>query len=361
MPEQPLSPAAVRATRPTVRVEGADEHRVSALVQAMELTESEGGLTALELRLSNVASLPRGAELAFDDETFLRLGAALVVGGGDANGPVELFRGVVTGLEAEYLGPDGPPELTVLAEDALQGARMARRTAVYTDVSPADLARQVAGRLGLDADVLGLTEPVATWAQLNESDLAFLRRVLARQDADLQVVADVLRVFPRAEAARGTVELRLPGQLRRVRALADLAHQVTEVTVSGWDPAAGARVRVSSTGTEPRPATGFTGPQRLRATLGPRTEHVGDVVAASDAEARALADAAFDRRARRFATVSATAEGNPLLRVGTRVRFRGLSVRFDNTYYVVRAVHRWDVERGYETDFEAECAIVGAA
>ena len=43
------------------------------------------------------------------------------------------------------------------------------------------------------------------------------------------------------------------------------------------------------------------------------------------------------------------------------VALKGISRRFDNTYYVTSAVHRLDVERGYETDFEAESAFLGAA
>ena len=75
---------------------------------------------------------------------------------------------------------------------------------------------------------------------------------------------------------------------------------------------------------------------------------------------RVRADALFDSRARRFVRVEGTAEGNPALRVGTHLDLRGLSPRFDNTYYVTSACHRFDVQRGYETDFEAECACLGA-
>jgi uncharacterized protein len=36
-----------------------------------------------------------------------------------------------------------------------------------------------------------------------------------------------------------------------------------------------------------------------------------------------------------------------------------MSPRFDNTYYLVHAVHRFDPQRGYETEFEAETAFLG--
>ena len=58
-------------------------------------------------------------------------------------------------------------------------------------------------------------------------------------------------------------------------------------------------------------------------------------------------------------TACGTAEGNPSIRVGTHVRLTGLSRRFNNTYYVTRCCHRFDLERGYETDFVAESAFLG--
>ena len=47
------------------------------------------------------------------------------------------------------------------------------------------------------------------------------------------------------------------------------------------------------------------------------------------------------------------------LRVGTSVRIEGASARFDNTFYVTKACHRYDQRRGYLTDFTAECAYLG--
>lgn len=73
-----------------------------------------------------------------------------------------------------------------------------------------------------------------------------------------------------------------------------------------------------------------------------------------------MAAAAFDQRARRFVRLDGVAEGNARLRVGTHVEVSGLSPRFDNTYYVVEARHRYDLQTGYRTEFVGECAWLGA-
>jgi uncharacterized protein len=354
------SQLAVYGARPTVRVNGQEYPAVSELLLGMEMTETEGGMSALELRLSNVASDPRGrAAFAFEDDRVLALGAQLTVYAGDENNPQEIFRGLITALESRLL-PDLPPELVVLAEDAFQRARMQRRTAVHENVTIADLARQLANQLSLQPVITALDAQIGTQVQLNESDLAFLRRLLARYDGDLQVVGGEMHVSPRPEVRRGALTMQAYGQIHRARVLADLAHQVTRVTVTGWNARDGKRVSGSSTGSHLGPGSGHTGASVLQQASGDRTHHIGHLAVTTDAEARAVADAAFDERARRFVRLEVTAEGNPALRVGTHVTLKGIGTRFDNTYYVTRACHAFSIEAGYETTFEAECGYFGA-
>lgn len=360
MAEKPLSTLAVYSARPTVRVDEQEFPKVSELVIGMEMTEREGGLSALELRVSNIASDPTGgADFAFEDDAILKLGAAIMIYAGDETAPTEIFRGTITGLEADF-PEDEPPELVVLAEDVFQRARLARRTAIHSDATIAALAADLAGRLGLTPVITGFTDNIGTQVQLDESDLAFLRRVVALHDGDMQVVGSELHVSPRGEVRRGTVEIALHSQLRRARVLADLAHQVTRVTTAGWDPIQGQRVTGRGAGASLGPGSGRTGAQVLDGAIGPRVHHVGHPAVATAAEAQSLADALFDQRARRFVFIEGVAEGNPAIRVGTHLSLTGLGGRFDNTYYVTRACHRFDSRRGYETSFEAECAFWGA-
>src|SRR5438477_83153 len=59
MSEQPLSSLAVYSARPTIHVDEQEYPKVGELIVSMEMQESEGGLSALELRVSNVACLRR--------------------------------------------------------------------------------------------------------------------------------------------------------------------------------------------------------------------------------------------------------------------------------------------------------------
>ncbi|MDB5813786.1 MAG: hypothetical protein JWN23_903 [Rhodocyclales bacterium] len=361
MTEATLSQSAIYSARPTLRIAGAEDVRVTELMTAMKMEESEGGMSMLELRFNNWVSTPDGgsAELAFNSSSTLTLGADLSVYTGDAATPREIFRGKVSALEMVCTFGKAP-ELVVLAEDALTAARHGRRSKIYEDMSPADLVNAVAGNLSLKPSVDGLTSPSDTWAQINETDLSFLRRVLSRYDADMQVVGDALQVSARKDVQRGTVDLVLYNQLAKVRITADLADQVSGVTVAGWSAKDGSAVKGEATSlTNAGPGAGKSGMAWMQDVFSTRSEHLAGFAVSSNDEATAVANAALDQRTRRFVRAEGTAQGNALLRVGALVAISGISPQYDNTYYVVHAAHVFDMQGGYRTDFRAECAYLG--
>jgi phage protein D len=353
-------PLGVINTTPTLQILGQGVDLATSLLIGMEMSEEVGGMSALELRFSNMNSKQNGsADFAFEDGRVLSHGLSISVYAGSDLTPREIFRGKVSALDARF-PENAPPELHVLAEDDLQQARLTRKTAVFTNKSPADIIRQIGQGLSLEVKVTGLDQPVATQVQLNETDLGFLRRLLARYDGDMQVVGKQLQVSPRSEVKRNEVTLHLNYELTSVRLLADLAHQVTSVTASGWDVKNGKAISVSSSGNGPSmPGSGTPGSGVLSNAFGDREEHVAHLALKDEKEAQAIADAVFTARARRFVVAKGVCVGNPEIRVGTFVTLGGLGPRFSNTYYVTRSRHRFNTVIGYQTEFEAECGMLG--
>lgn len=360
MSETPITTSAVYSAIPTVQVDGNLNDKVTAQLLGMKMCEHEGGMSNLELRFSNFGSFAGGlADQVFEDGTILKLGAALTVYAGLVTSPTEIFRGKITALEA-FFPSSGPPELMVLAEDALQAARMKRRTKSWDDASLSDIVQEIAGGLSLTPVTSGLDETIGSEQQLNESDLHFLRRLLARYDADLQVVAAELHATPRSQAQRNAIQLDMNGQLHEVRILADMAHQVTQVTATGWDYNQGKTISATSQTTSLGPGSGQTGGSWLQQALSSRSEQLAQYATLTQSDAQALVDAEFAQRSRQFVVARGIAEGNPALRVGSYLTLTGLGPRFSNTYYTTATVHRFDTEKGYATEFTAECAYLGA-
>jgi len=361
MPEQPLTTDAVYSAIPTIQVDGRFNDMIAGQLLGMEMREHETGMSSMELRFSNFGSFSGGlADLVFEDGKVLQLGTVLKVYAGNVNSPTEIFRGKVTALEGRYPRM-GPPELIILAEDALQGARMKRRSKTWEVSSLGNIVTRIASQLGLAPVVSGLDVSIGTEQQFNETDLRFLRRLLARYDSDLQVVGGELHASPRGQVQRNAIELDMNSQLREVRVIADLAHQVTQVTATGWDYQQGQAISVTSKTNAFGRGSGQTGKDWLGRALSTRSEQLGQFSSLNAAEAQALVDAEFVQRMRRFAVAHGVAEGNPNLRVGSWLTLTGLGPRFSNDYYTTMAVHRFDTNKGYETEFTAESAYLGSA
>jgi len=361
MAEQPLTQNAVYSAIPTVQIDGQANDKVTAQLLSMDMREHEGGLSALEMRFSNFGSFTTGlADLVFEDGAALKLGAAIQVYAGDVSSPTEIFRGKITALEGRF-PKNGPPDLIVLAEDALQAARMKRRTKNWDSTTLAQIAQQIATNLGLTPVLNGLDTNIGTQQQLNESDLHFLRRLLARYDADVQVVGSELHASPRSQAQRNQIEIDLNSQLKEVRVIADLAHQVTQITATGWDYSQGQTISVTSQTTSFGPGSGQSGKDWLQQALGARSEQLAQWSNLNAQDAQALVDAEFAQRVRTFVVAHGVSEGNPNLRVGSYLKLNGLGPRFSNTYYTTATVHHFDTDGGYETRFCAECAYLGGA
>lgn len=249
----------------------------------------------------------------------------------------------------------------VLAEDALQKARLARHTRLHDAGPLRDIIQSVASGLGMQNDITGMDQDVDEQLQFNESDLAFLRRLLDRFDGDLQVVGDVLKIASRSDIRRSEITLELGNQLLSVRVMADLAHQVSKITFAGWDVSAGREINVESDGSaDLGPGQGKSGPEFLADSFGERSEHSSHAGAQNESEAQSLVNAAYSQCVRKFVCAEGLAEGNPGIRVGTHLTLTGLGPRFENTYYVTKVRHHYDMSTGYRTMFHAECAFLGA-
>ncbi len=352
----------VISARPTVRIGGLDMPLLTQNISKMRMKECIGGMSSLELVLADVIADPGGSAIyGGTAQSPTTLGAAIKVYIGDTQTPREIFDGTITALESQA-DPSTAPLFTVLAEDKLFQARKTRRTRTFDNASPADLVTAIAGDLGLTPQIRdGLDAPKGLWTQMNESNLAFLRRVLERFDADIQVVDDKLAAGPNARDPRTQVTLTLGQNLLRARMTADIADQATEVSIASFDPATGKPVTATATTGQMGPGSGQNASDMLNAKFSAFKEHAGHFGPMTSDEAQKAAAAIYGRRARRFVRIDGACQGDANIRVGTHATIAGVNPLFANTYAVTEVVHRFDLESGYLTEFIGECAWVATS
>jgi phage protein D len=341
----------IKAARPTIAVGGQDKPSLGEGLLSLLIAENLGGLYRCELAFGNWGPINNSIGFLYFDRRLLEFGKALQV----KLGTDTLFDGRIMGLEAVF--PEGqPPALNVLAEDRFQDLRMIRRTRTFTDVSDADIFNQIAGDHGLRPSVSVSGPKYKVLAQVNQSDLAFLRERARAIDAELWMSGNTLNAKSHASRNGGSLPMTYGGPLREFTVLADLAGQRTSVTVNGWDVASKAGLQYEATESvlSGELSNTTSGASILSSALGQRKEALAHTVPLTSQEAQAAAEAYFRMAARRFVVGRGVAETNAKLRVGSYVDLDGLGPLFNGKYYVVEVRHIFDGARGLRTEFTAE-------
>ena len=343
-----------KVARPTINVAGQDKPELAEGLLSLLIVENTSGLYRCEATFGNWGTNNNTIGFLYFDRSLLDFGVTLKV----KLGTDTIFEGRILGLEAHY--PEGnAPELSVLAEDRLQDLRMTRRTRTFgvsTHVNDTQIMQQIATDHGLTAkvDVKGPDYKVV--AQVNQSDLAFLRERARCIDAEVWVDGNTLNAQSHTGRDGGTLNMTYGRDLRSFSSLADLANQRTGVSVSGWDVAAkqGLKYKATDNIVSGEMHGDDSGRQILSSVFGEREEAYAHTVPLTREEAQAEAEAFFKMSARRFVIGRGIADANSQLRVGNYVNLLGLGPLFNGKYYLTEVMHLFDGTHGIRTEFSGE-------
>jgi phage protein D len=341
--------------RPIIKIDNREESELIDGLLTLLVVETTAGLYRCEAAFGNWGSVGNEVGFLYLDRKLLDFGKTLSIEAGSDETAAQVFKGRIMGLEALY--PAGrPPEILVLAEDTLQDLRMTRRSRSFEDISDSDVIQQIAAEYSMqtDLDIDGPTYRVL--AQVNRSDLAFLRQRARAIDADLWLEDNTLYVHARSRREAGEVTLSYPYGLKEFSVCADLANQCTSLVVGGWDVSAKENIayEAAESAIQDELTGGQSGAGLLQSTLGERVERLVHLTPANSSEAQYLAEAHFRAKARRFITGSGFTNGDGRIHAGTKLKLEGLGDMFNGKYYVTEVRHTFDGKNGYRTYFKVE-------
>ncbi len=341
-----------------VRVGGvALEPDVRADITEIVVQDSLNGLDAFELRLNNW-SVP-GQKFKYLDTAQFDPPKEVDVSLGYYGQNRVMVRGEITTLDARF-SPTGENVLHVRGLSLLHRFRREQRTQVYERKTVTQIARDIAGRLGVDlrtdAQASAAEEAYDYVLQDNQYDIVFVldraRRIGYDLVAEREGGRERLYFGPAARLPVLPETLRLGQALQEFQIVTTSANQTADVRVRGWDY----RSKRAIEGHHRRgdvPAAGSGPlPDAIGRGVDGRREVIVDRFVATRAEARTLALAAMDEVARKTVVVKGTTIGFPELCAGVRVDIDGVGPRFSRRYLVFETLHRLGPD-GYRTQFSA--------
>jgi phage protein D len=317
----------------------------------MFISENTNGLYRCEGLFGNWGAMNNAVDFLYFDRNLLDFGKQFKIKFGNDT----VFDGRISGLEAHFLEVS-PPQINVLAEDRFQDLRMTRRTRTFTNMSDADVIGQIASEHGLSPKI-DITGPAyKVLAQVNQSDLAFLRERARSNDAELWMEGGTLHTKPRANRDIGTLRMTYGNELREFTVVADLAGQRTSLNVSGWDVSGKSSLTHEATDSAISGELNgdVSGSSILNGVFGQRKESIAHTVPINSQDVQREAEAFFRMSARRFVVGRGIAQADSRLRVGGYADLQGLGPLFSGKYYLSEVRHLFDGVKGIRTEFTAE-------
>jgi phage protein D len=346
----------IRNTQPVIDVGGQEDSALGDGLVSMTILENTNGLYRAEVIFDNWGETNGDFGFLYFDRQKLDFGKAFKIKFDDDT----FFDGRIMGIEARF-GPGNTPQVTVLAEDRFQDLRMTRRTRTFADVSDSDVINRIATDHGLTPSVNVDGPTYKILAQINQSDLAFLRERARTIDAELWMEGNTLNAKTHTDRGNGNLQMILGGKLHQFTVVADLAMQRSSVSVNGWDVSSKSALQHESDDSIiSGELNGDTsGPSILQTAIGARKESLVHTIPLTSQEAQSTADAYFKMNARRFVVGHGIAETDINLRVGSNVELTGVGPMFSGKYYVTEVRHMFDRSRGLRTEFKAERPGIG--
>lgn len=328
--------------RPRFKVDGNDNAAMAEAVKDMAIQQPLSGRAHAEIRLINWGRVDNSDAPGFVFQQ-LRHGAVIDIMIGEQDQQA-LFSGDVTAIEERY--GDGAPQLLLLLEDKMHLLARQRHTRRFEEQSLDDVLRTLAEDAGLSADIQ-VSSQTGDWHQFNESNLAFMQRLLAPYDIAVRWQQGQLRIKPE-QADSNPPRLSPQDGVEYLRIIADLNGQAANAQVAGFDLAADEATSAESAALQPTPSA--TSAVDLLNELGwPGEGYFPQPFAKTQGEADKWAAGAFRSRAKAFLAGEAVCSGNVEFAAGREVELTDVSERLRGRYQIVHCSHRFDSGQGFRS------------
>jgi phage protein D len=288
---------------------------------------------------------------------FFQFGSPVEVymGYGDKSRFDMILTGIVTELRTSFPST-GLPQLTISGYDHSYCLTKGTQSKNWENKKDSDVVREIARDYNLTANVEDTQVVHPKIERSQESAAQFVGKLAQRNGFEFFVTQKELIFRKPANDKRGVIELEWGRGLVSFSPEINLAEQVAEVEVFGWNiqnkqQIIGKAKRGDEPGRDPNRTSGAEQIQKV-CKADAATLRVREPVF-SQQEADLRARAILKRRAEGFVGGRGESFGIPELRANTNVSLGGLGEFFNTTFYVHKTTHTVDAS-GYRTSFEVK-------
>lgn len=260
----------------------------------------------------------------------------------------QVFEGELISMEPSYQ-VEGVSSISLRAMDKMHRLGRGRKTRFWEKKKDSDVVSEVGAECGVSVDADATEELQPYTLQRNETNIAFVKRLAARNNYLARIVDGKLE-FKKASFQGSSVKVKMGEGLRSMRMSFNSMDMVQKVVVRGWDITKKEEIVGQATTGDITSIGGGTKGADVAGKFGDATAYVTDVPVSSQAMANQVAKAEMERLARQFCHGSLSVTGNDKIRAGTMVELEGLSTNVNGKVYVLATRHQISARTGYTTE-----------
>lgn len=351
-----------------IKVAGKDLLRESVEVFQVTVNNTLEGADDVSFTLNNPFDPDKENFPYLQEDGLFEVGKEIEVtaGYGDRSRLVTIFLGLLTGVDVSFPA-NGISQLTVKGFDRSHKLMKEKHSENFGSseepISYSDIVKKIVSQSKYKlktGNVVDTREKHRQFKQDRQSDWDFIKTKLAGEISfEVFVLAEEFYFRPPAsEKSKTVITLTWGKSLVSFSPQINLAKQVSEVEVRGWDPAKQEAIVGKAKGGDEhgRDSGKKSGADQVKKTQGDVKRHLWRPVS-TQKEADDLAKSILDKTAERLVTGSGECIGIPDIMPGLNIELKGLGSRFSRTYYIEKTTHTIS-SAGYKTTFNVKESTV---
>ena len=300
-------------------------------------------------------------KLVFDDndmklqeDSLFKEGSEVIVKLGYSRKFTKMIEGEAVRIDYDFV-TKGQNSITLIGFDKSFRLNRTKHSRSFLKVKDSDIARKIAGEMGLKAEITPTNQVHEYVFQNNQSNLDFLKMRAKRIDFEVEVEDDTL-IFKKARHSerKDTVILKWDKNLIEFHPKIDITKVVDEIEIRGWDPKSKkAVVGKAKAGDETNTFGTIDGAKVAVSKYGSSTSKSFRVNTplTTQEEANEMAKARLNQLNMNYLTGEGVCIGEPKIRAGRNITIEGVGKKVSGEYYITSAEHVF-AKNGYRTYFE---------
>lgn len=296
------------------------------------------------------------AEKRLQEDASFTIGKPVSISFGYSQKFDEVFQGEVCKIDYKF-APNTPNTVELVCYDSLFKLSRVRHSQAFIKMKDSDIAKKLAGEVGLQCDVDATSETLEYLFQNNQTNLDFLRMRAKRIGYEVAIDGKKF-IFKKARYGKKdkSIELKWEEELLEFTGKIDATDVLEEIVVTSWDTKTKKSVEgVAKAGDEAK-VTSFksAGTKEVKSKIKDKAKNFKiDIPSLKAADAKSIAKAELTRRSMDFLTGNGNCIGTPDIKASKVITISNVGKKLSGDYYVVSCEHVFD-SRGYKTYFEVK-------